>query len=327
MKTMKLYSLIGAMASLSLCAGAMSGTANSASNANPSQPRITHSAGDDATRGDATSVKNPPCIHLAKDVIGMKVVNPQGEKIGKIDDVVVRPSGEVAYAVLSFGGVMGLGDKLFAMPWTVLNSRVGSATKPEESDALVKDDKLTVILPLDKDRMKKAPGFDKNNWPVMANADWAKDIDAYYANDRGPLTAKPVEAADHVSQITWKCTDLKGFDVKTPSGETLGDVKEVAIDTSGRVSYLVLSVGGFLGMGTRLVAVPWDAFKFTVEADKGDKGDKSDKRRITLATTKDQLERAPQFVEGKDKFPEMCDPVWMGRVYEFYSVRPYWTQS
>lgn len=102
----------------------------------------------------------------------------------------------------------------------------------------------------------------------------------------------------HVSQITWKCTDLKGFDVKTPSGETLGDVKEVAIDTSGRVSYLALSVGGFLGMGNRLVAVPWDAFQFMVEADKGDK---SDKRRITLATAKEQLERAPQSVEGKDK--------------------------
>jgi hypothetical protein len=83
-------------------------------------------------------------------------------------------------------------------------------------------------------------------------------------------------------------------------------------------------VGGFLGLGERLVAVPWDALKFSVE---GEKGDKADTRKITLAVTKEQLANAPQFKDSKDSFPEMCDPVWMTRMYEFYSVRPYWTQA
>ena len=145
MKTMKLYSVIGAMASLSLCAMAQSGTPtiessttlNRASSIAGTTDVVFHEA-DGTKNGSArqSDAKNLPCIHLAKDLIGMKVVNPQGQNVGKIEDIVVRPSGEVAYAVLSFGGVMGLGDKLFAMPWSVLTSRVAGATKAEESDAL-----------------------------------------------------------------------------------------------------------------------------------------------------------------------------------------------
>jgi sporulation protein YlmC with PRC-barrel domain len=281
MKSVKLLSVIGTLASLAMLAGAQT---------SPKQ-------------GDADKLppaKAAPSVWLASDLIGMKVVTPQAEKIGKIEDVVVHPGGEVAYAVLSFGGVMGLGDKLFAMPWTVLRA--------VEPDTAKKDSERSLVLPLDKERMKTAPGFDKGNWPIMANADWSKDIDAYYADARRPDAKKPVEAAARTSVITWKCTDLKGVDVKMPTGESLGDIKEVAVDTSGRVSYVVLSVGGFLGIGDRLVAVPWDALKFSLAGDKGDK------KLITLATTKQQLEQAPQFKPGKDKLPEMTDPKWITSV-------------
>jgi len=292
MKTMKLLSAIAALASLALLADAQTGNKQGSGDAEKRQ------------------TKTAPCVWLASDLIGMKVVTPTAEKIGKIEDVVVHPGGEVAYAVLSFGGVMGLGDKLFAMPWTVLRA--------VEPDSAKKDSERTLVLPLDKERMKAAPGFDKANWPIMASADWSKDIDAYYADARKADSKKPVEAAARTSVITWKCTELKGVDVKMPTGESLGDIKEVAVDTSGRVSYVVLSVGGFLGIGDRLVAVPWDALKFSLAGDKGDK------KLITLATTKQQLEAAPQFKPGKDKLPEMCDPKWIGSVYQHYSCTPYW---
>ena len=83
------------------------------------------------TPGDLPDRVNPkagPCVVLASDLIGMKVVSAENENLGKIEDLVVQPGGEIAYGVLSFGGVMGLGDKLFAIPWSVLHSKGFDAT-------------------------------------------------------------------------------------------------------------------------------------------------------------------------------------------------------
>jgi sporulation protein YlmC with PRC-barrel domain len=256
--------------------------------------------------GAASSPSGTTGVWLASDLIGMKVISQQGDDLGKIEDVIVHPGGEPSYAVLSFGSTFGVGDKLFAMPWTVLRT--------VEPDTAKKDSARSLVLPLDKERLKKAPGFDKKNWPTMANPDWTKDIDAFYVGDANPNTKKPTEAAARTSVITWRVTELKGTDIQTPTNEKLGDVKELAIDTNGRVSYAVLSVGGFLGMGDKHVAVPWDALKFSLGGDKGDK------RTITLAATKKQLEGAPEFKTGKQHSADMCDPKWIGRVYEYFSV-------
>lgn len=256
-----------------------------------------------------SSLGELPCVWLASDLIGMDVVSKDGENLGDIHDVVVHPGNDQSYAVLSYGGWLGIGDKLFAMPWSVLQ-----AVEPESMKA-GHDHKL--VLPIDKERLKAAPGFDKKSWPAMANADWTKDIDTFYAGDINPNTKRPVSASARTSFITWKATDLKGANVETPTGEKLGDIKEVAIDTSGRVSYVAVSVGGFLGAGDTLVAVPWDAMKFSLGGDKGDK------KKITLATTKEQLEAAPRFKSGKEHGHEMCDSKWIGGVYEYFKVAPY----
>lgn len=250
------------------------------------------------------TVTTGPCICLASDVIGTNVVSTSGESLGEINDVVIHPNGEIAYAVLSFGGVMGLGDKLFAMPWSVLQPKQHVAGK---------DDKREIVLPIEKERLKKAPGFDKAHWPSFVDTNWSKDIDAYYATYRRADAPHPAPVS--TGGVIWKCSDLKGFNVETPTGDKLGDIKDIAVDTNGHVAYAVLSVGGFLGVGDRLVAVPWEAFKTARDGDKA---------KITLAATKERLELAPQYSSAKDKHAEMCDPKWVGKVYEFYSVRPYW---
>ena len=74
-------------------------------------------------------------------------------------------SGRVSYAVLSFGSFMGIGGKLFAVPW----------------EALQLDTKnKRFVLDVDKERLKAAPGFDKDEWPDMANATWSQGIHSYY---------------------------------------------------------------------------------------------------------------------------------------------------
>lgn len=98
-------------------------------------------------------------MHLsASTMIGDKVVNGSGEELGKIDEIMLDvQSGETGYAVLSFGGFMGMGDKLFAIPWHAL--QLDGANKQ-------------FILDVPKDRLQEAPGFDKDAWPDAAGGEW-----------------------------------------------------------------------------------------------------------------------------------------------------------
>lgn len=106
-------------------------------------------------------------MHLsATSIEGNKVVNHHGEDIGKIEDLMIDTSkGRIDYAVLSFGGIMGIGDKLFAVPM----DRISINTK----------DKCCVFS-VEKDRLENAPGFDKENWPDTADIRWQNSIADYY---------------------------------------------------------------------------------------------------------------------------------------------------
>lgn len=103
---------------------------------------------------------------------------------------------------------------------------------------------------------------------------------------------------------------LLGNDVYNEYEEDLGDIKEIMLDmTTGQVAYAVLSYGGFLGMGERLFAVPWDALKL----------DTANKRFI-LNIDKVRLENAPGF--DKDHWPDMADQTWRDEIEAFYQSRP-----
>ena len=97
---------------------------------------------------------------------GDEVRNSAGEKLGKVDEIMIDiPSGRVAYAVLSFGGVLGMGNKLFALPWEIMS---------------VDEDEKCFIVNVDKETLKTAPGFDKDHWPDMTDRTWASGIFEHY---------------------------------------------------------------------------------------------------------------------------------------------------
>jgi len=103
----------------------------------------------------------------ASKIIGEAVVNRQNEDLGKIHELVIdAKEGRLAYAVLSFGGFMGMGNKLFAMPWSAFEF-----AKPENK----------LILNVDKEKLKAAPGFDQEaKWPDFADRTWGNSIYSYY---------------------------------------------------------------------------------------------------------------------------------------------------
>ena len=102
----------------------------------------------------------------ASTLSGNSVRNTAGDNLGTIDEIMIDiPTGRVAYAVLSFGGFLGMGDKLFAVPWSALK---------------VDEDEKCFILNVDKPTIEAAPGFDKDNWPNMSDITWGSEISSYY---------------------------------------------------------------------------------------------------------------------------------------------------
>ena len=118
-------------------------------------------------RDNADSSAGPgPRLMGADTLIGEDVYNRQQEDLGDIKEIMLdMRSGQVAYAVLSFGGVLGLGEKLFAVPWQSLE--LDTANK-------------RFILDASKDQLKTAPGFDKDNWPDMASREFSSQIHDFY---------------------------------------------------------------------------------------------------------------------------------------------------
>lgn len=111
-------------------------------------------------------MKLPMQTLSASSLAGNHVTNPQGEDLGSIEDFMINTqTGCIEYAVLSFGGIFGIGDKLFAVPWDALN---------------LDQENKRFVIGLDKTRLEKAPGFDKDNWPDMADTAWRELISDYY---------------------------------------------------------------------------------------------------------------------------------------------------
>jgi sporulation protein YlmC with PRC-barrel domain len=105
-------------------------------------------------------------VAAKKTVIGSNVINARNEDLGKIEDLVLDAgAGRIAYAVLSFGGFLGMGDRYFAIPWSAFHFNL------KENRA---------VLNVDKKLLENAPGFEKDDWPNMADSTWGTSIHKHY---------------------------------------------------------------------------------------------------------------------------------------------------
>lgn len=107
-----------------------------------------------------------PNILSTSTLSGDSVVNTEGKDLGHIKDFMVDlDTGRIVYAVLSFGGFLGMGDKYFALPW---------------DEFRVDTDRRRFVLDVNKERLKDAPGFDKNNWPGHDDTDFVDRVYTHY---------------------------------------------------------------------------------------------------------------------------------------------------
>ena len=133
------------------------------------------------------------------------------------------------------------------------------------------------------------------------------------AQPTGAKTApKGVERIDSKDQLGyWKGSQLIGAKVEDPSGKSIGSIEDVMVDASGRIPFAVLSFGGFMGIGDKWYAVPWNAMQ--IERDRESK----DVKRIVMDVSKETLERAPSFT--KDRWPDTRDSQWSRDTQKFWS--------
>jgi sporulation protein YlmC with PRC-barrel domain len=126
--------------------------------------------------------------YRCSNLVGMPVKNSRGEDVGTIEEIVIDlDRNRLVYAALSFGGFLGVGSKVFAIPW--------------EAMSLKFDERNTYfLLDVDREKLKAAPGFPRENWPDLSDPNWAKEIDAFYRDkeeakkpDREPAAVAPSE--------------------------------------------------------------------------------------------------------------------------------------
>lgn len=115
----------------------------------------------------ASAVKRHlPTLFGARTFLGDEVYNQSEDRLGKLKEFMLDlHSGRICYAVMSSGGFLGMGEKLFAIPWRALTLDAENAC---------------FVLDIAEERLINSPGFDKRHWPDMRDADWVKDIDTFY---------------------------------------------------------------------------------------------------------------------------------------------------
>ena len=268
----------------------------------------------------------------------MEVKNYQNEKLGKVDELAVDvESGRIVQVILSTGGFLGMGDTLTAVPPGALHHDV--AQKVLHLDA-------------NKEKLKNAPKFENSKWAEYSDTDHLSQVYRHYGEDpaytfvqrndavldgRRNTENAPMIVSTRNTDQTWaedriegesrfmipasrlsqvqKASKLMGTSVKNLQDEKLGKVENILLDLpSGRIVAVIVSSGGFLGMGDELSAIPPSALRFT-----------TDRETLQLDASKEMLSSAPHF--KANQWPDFGQPNYADGIYRAYRIEPYFTTN
>jgi sporulation protein YlmC with PRC-barrel domain len=144
------------------------------------------------------------------------VYNNVGDRIGRIEDFMLdMQSGCVAYSVLSFGGFMGIGDKLFAIPWKTMT---------------FDQNREQWQLNVTREQLERAPGFDKNNWPDMTSDQYRNNIEQYW-RDTAPGSSATAQSQMQAHQSSQSEREMAGVGTATRSSQQPGGMQQPGSDT------------------------------------------------------------------------------------------------
>lgn len=216
---------------------------------------------------------------------GLPVTNSKGEDLGKVDDVVLNKDGTVNYLALSYGGALGVGNKLFAIPYKAATIRTNYKGKA---------DTFYVNLEADKVHFDAGPGFNKDAWPTEPDMGFFKAVGKEIPGAAEKVREAAKEAVRGDKSEICRVSKAIGSAVKNPKGEDLGKIHDMMIGTkAGKVGYVVLSHGGVGGVGDKLFAI--DCHALQMQALTGKPGEMS----YVLQAEKSYFDNNPGFDQSK----------------------------
>jgi sporulation protein YlmC with PRC-barrel domain len=222
-------------------------------------------------------------------LMGATVFSSDTQALGNVRDIVFDGARhQVGYIIISCDKVPGLADRLAAIPYQTVQFTGGDEAR----------------LTVDLQTIKNGPTFARGQWPTEVTADTYTGADDYYHKqakvESNAMNAQPAAAQVGKHAIwTQRASDLMGRHVQTPTGEGLGDLKDIVLDEkTGATLYGVMSFGGMMGVGDKYFAIPIDDFKV-------EPGTAS----LVVQADKEQLKKASGF--DKDHWPSRPAQPWM----------------
>lgn len=261
--------------------------------------------------------------HLASNIIGERVYNSvadDAENIGSVNDIVLGVDGEADYIVIGVGGFLGLGQRDVAISfdelewaerdgqwWLVVNTTREALEAQPEFDTAVYDPALglpatrdTAAAPAaDMDQTATAPADDMNETDDLAAAPaddeaTAPGVDVTETDidqpDRIETGAIDPNTLDGVDMGAISADDLIGTTVYGANDENVGSVGDVILSQDGNIEAIIIDVGGFLGIGSKEVAVGMDNLEFMTDTDGS--------MYLYTQFTEEQLEAQPEYDEA-----------------------------
>ncbi len=223
----------------------------------------------------------------ASQLLGKNVENTQGENLGEIKDLVIDVNNErVFYAILEFGGFLGLGEKLFAYPVRSFNQTSADTDK--------------LVLNVDKEKLKAAPGFARDSWP-----DWltyGKQVDKYYGET---VKLKPM-----ANQRLVRASELIGKDVNDRMGKDMGEIDDMVVNmNSGRIHYAVLEFDQSWNLNDKLISLPLRSFNYVA-------GDQD----LMINIDRDSIDTKRAY--QKDSWPDINDHNYRAETDRYLGTLP-----
>jgi sporulation protein YlmC with PRC-barrel domain len=233
--------------------------------------------------------------------MGLSVLNPEGDSLGEIADLVVERTGNVPYAAIEFGGILGFGERWYYIPMGAFSlDRVN----------------FTAVVDVDDRMLEEMPGFEEGELPDTAEPGWDLEIRAYWYESARPASELLAAEIDQMMEAEQEerrekpgailASRLLDYRVVNPEGRHLGEVDDLMIDLENdRLTYPIISFGGFLELGEKHFPVPAD--KLAVNASE---------QTLVLDVEVSLFQDAPGY--QKQEWPDTADLYWPKIVAEYW---------